>query len=319
MSFPAQVQSQIERVRELQQQLGDTPPAEPSTPNDDTDDDNTNTPTVTQDQYDQLLQRYRTLQGMYNADVPRMRTQLHEKDLQITGLTQRVAALEASKPAAPPSDDQTKYVTEEDEEEYGKALDVMRKAAKEEVASYQARIADLEAKISQLNGVAPTVEELKQHADNMEKKAFWDAIEGAVPDWRKINEDQGFKSWLLEVDSVTGANRQQFLRDAQATRDSRRVIGFFEEWKRITAGTTKPKTTPSAPHTTPRSELEHQISPGPSRASPATTREPKVYTRKDISDFYRDVAAGKYSGRQAERGQIEADIFAAQREGRITQ
>ena len=42
-----------------------------------------------------------------------------------------------------------------------------------------------------------------------------------------------------------------------------------------------------------------------------------VYTHDDIKTFYRYVQQGVYAGQEALKQQIEADIFAAQREGRV--
>ena len=44
----------------------------------------------------------------------------------------------------------------------------------------------------------------------------------------------------------------------------------------------------------------------------------KTYSPDDIKLFFNDVRSGKYRGREAERDRIERDIFAAQRDGRIT-
>jgi hypothetical protein len=42
-----------------------------------------------------------------------------------------------------------------------------------------------------------------------------------------------------------------------------------------------------------------------------------MYTAQDISRFYTECAAGKWRTREADRAAIDADIIAAQHEGRI--
>jgi hypothetical protein len=66
--------------------------------------------------------------------------------------------------------------------------------------------------------------------------------------------------------------------------------------------------------------LEKQVSPGRSRSTgtPASANQGKTYSPADIQKFFNDVRAGKYKGREPERSRIERDIFAAQRENRIT-
>jgi hypothetical protein len=44
-----------------------------------------------------------------------------------------------------------------------------------------------------------------------------------------------------------------------------------------------------------------------------------VWTNTEISAFYRDVTAGKYRSREADRVRIETDIISAASEGRVRQ
>jgi hypothetical protein len=67
------------------------------------------------------------------------------------------------------------------------------------------------------------------------------------------------------------------------------------------------------------SELERQVAPGKGRSTGNPTgTNAKTYSPDDIKNFFNDVRQGKYKGREAERDRIERDIFAAQRENRIT-
>jgi hypothetical protein len=49
----------------------------------------------------------------------------------------------------------------------------------------------------------------------------------------------------------------------------------------------------------------------------STTSGNRTYTRDDIKQLYEQHQKGAYAGRQAEWNRIEADIFAAQRDGRL--
>lgn len=327
MSRPAQLEKQMERVKELQDaMLQDDPavnttdpatvvdtPMEPVTPA------AIEPPaTVSKDEYDKLDQRYRTLQGMYNADQVRNRGEISNLHSTLQEMETKLAELQkASKPAAAAP---TKYITDKDEEEYGDTLDMMRRAAREEAEAIAAkdrdalleRIAQLEAQTGQLrNTVVPTVESLSRAQSDQIKAEFWAAINTQVPDWKTINDTQEFKDWLLAKDPITGGNKQYFLDEASRDFDAPKVIRFFNEWKRIAAGGPTP-----APNTA-QDALERMVAPGPARSAPANPNEKKRWTNDEIGKFYADVNRGVYTNK-VERDRIEADIFLAQQEGRVT-
>jgi hypothetical protein len=61
----------------------------------------------------------------------------------------------------------------------------------------------------------------------------------------------------------------------------------------------------------------------PGRAKPASgngiavAADKPVFTRAQISGFYSNAGRNAYAGREADRKRDEAEIFAAQREGRV--
>ena len=331
MSRPAQLEQQIARVKELQAEMleGDKPPVD-----DQGDNDAGTTPpepakpaavvempaTVSKEEFDKLEQRYRTLQGMHNADVNRYRGEISTLQSALQDLEDRVVAAENA--AKTSTYTPAKYVTAEDEEEYGDTLEMVRRAAREEAENiaakreqaYLDRIAQLEQQIGHVqNTVVPKVEDLTTSRAEQIKAEFWAAINAQVPDWQTINQDPKFREWLLDEDQVTGANRQQFLSQAQKQLNAQRVIRFFEEWKRTQAGGQTP-----APKKTAQSDLEKLVAPGTSKGGAAVVQpEKKTWTHADIGAFYADVTRGKYINRPEERKKIENDIFAAQAEGRV--
>jgi hypothetical protein len=52
-------------------------------------------------------------------------------------------------------------------------------------------------------------------------------------------------------------------------------------------------------------------------AAAAAPAEKPFFTSAQITRFYADVNSGKYRGREADKAKLEAQIFDAQREGRI--
>lgn len=335
MALPEQIRKQTEAVQELYKQLNQGgEEAQPEA----TETENVETPTADGDSpatneaqapsedksvgeedpnSETYAQRYRTLQGMYNAEVPRLHTQNRELQQRVQQLEQLLATMSATKlqqpaqTAAPVT-----LVTDEDRAEYGESIDMMRKVAREELSYVAQEIAALKNALAQLQmNVVPQVQSIATYQAQTAEQQFWSALAQAIPNWREINDNPDFQAWLLAVDPFTGITRQVLLEDAQRNLDVNRVINFFRVWIELNGGADAGK---NSNRKAPASELERHVSPGKSRNTGAPSTQPgKIYTPEDIRKFFSDVRQGKYKGREAERDRIERDIFAAQREGRI--
>ena len=332
MSIPKQVQKQSEEVQELYKQInGETEEAqataeaapeeavnnvaEPTTSDSVEEQAPQSEPQEQAESGDQepkqndWQQKYRSLQGMYNADVPRLNAENRD-------LAARVSQLEGllsnmNEPAQQTPVQSEKLITDDDVKEYGDSIAVMRKAAREEVAQ---EIAQLRQQVGQLQGVLPQVQQVQAQQKKSGEQTFWSTIASEVPNWSDINNDPDFQSWLLEIDPLTGISRQTYLEDAQKNLDANRVVTFFRTWE----GATGKTNTAHADRTAQQSQLQKQVAPGRSRNNGVkASGQNRTYTPNDIQEFYSDVRKGKYKGRDDERGRIERDIFAAQQEGRI--
>jgi len=348
MALPEQIRKQTEAVQELYKQLngdgtngdGATPPADGGTPPNEPvgnstppADENAATNNAAQppsdehangggkDAEDTLNQKYRTLQGMYNAEVPR----LHQQNKELTGRLQQMEQLLATisaqqatgRPVSGAQPQIEPLITDKDQEEYGESLDVMRRVTREELIPVAQKIVQIERMLQQLQvNVVPQVKNLAQRQAMTAEQQFWSDLATMVPNWKDINEDDDFKTWLLEVDPLTGISRQTYLEDAQNNLDVRRVGNFFRSWLELTGQANVAQNTR---RNVSASELERQVAPGKGRSAGAPTgTAAKMYSPDDIRNFFNDVRQGKYKGREAERDRIERDIFAAQRDGRIT-
>lgn len=338
MAIPEQVRKQSEAVQELYKQLNDdtapaggtptesevvggedmdqqadevdnddaarAPAGEQTTGASDTEDENSET----------YAQRWRSLQGSYNATV-RQKAELEQR---VQQMEQLLATLSQSQPAAStqpePEAAPVRYVTDQEVDEYGESIDVMRKVSREELVPVAQRLAQIEGLLQQMQAtVVPQVQAVSQRQQMTAEQQFWSDLTNYVPDWREINDNGDFQSWLLETDPLTGVNRQTYLEDAQRSLDAHRVSAFFRAWLESTGQATVAQSTPK-----PAAELEKQVAPGRSRGvGSAASKQPKTYTPDDIKKFFDDVRSGKYKGREQERDRIERDIFAAQRENRI--
>lgn len=340
MAIPEQVRKQAEAVQEMYKQIAQSEDTGSGDAADDTAQEASVTRTEVQadstatnhaapavvveqkatadsTQDEAVLQKYRTLQGMYNAEVPRLHQQNKEMQQRVQQLEQLLAAMNESRsgstPASPTSHD--KLVSEQDVAEYGESLEVMRKVTREELYPVAQRIAAIEAALKQMQtSVVPQVQAVAHRQQVSAEQQFWADLSAEVPNFRHINDDQDFQTWLLQADPLTGITRQTYLEEAQRALDARRVANFFRTWTE----TTGQSITAQSP-TRSSSELEKQVAPGKSRntGAPTTPNQSRTYTPQDIQKFFNDVRAGKYKGRDQDRARIERDIFAAQREGRI--
>ena len=106
-------------------------------------------------------QKYRTLQGMYNKEVPSLNAQNRELNSRVSQLESLLGTMnKQEKPAEPVVAD--KLITDSDIEEYGDSIEIMRKAAKEELSGQMGRVAQLEQEIAKLRGVVPQVQQVQQ-------------------------------------------------------------------------------------------------------------------------------------------------------------
>jgi hypothetical protein len=262
-------------------------------------------------------QRWRSQQGIVNA----VNRKLQEAEARTANLERLVATLQSA-PAAPQAQHtQSRLVTDTDVTEYGSEMvDFARRVTREEMAPIAQALHDLNRRMEQLQGMAPTVQRVVANQQASAEQSFADKLTRAVPDWGRINDDPGFHEWLLTPDGMTGLQRQTYLADAEQSLDLQRVVSIFNAWKRESgAQTTSVTPVPTPTATSNASKLEKQVAPGRASASVAapSQRAEKQYSPADIAAFYKDKLQGKFKGREAEAIAIERDIFKAQGEGRV--
>jgi hypothetical protein len=334
MAVPKQIQKQSEEVQQLYKDLeeertaspeGEAPaPAEaptelaPASPDSATEEAPAPAPIEPGDgtQEETFEQKYRTLQGMFNTEVPRLNAENQELTGRVTQLEQLISTMQTATPTPEPEPVPApkSVLTPEEEEEYGESIDIMRKVSQEVAADQARQIAALTTTVNELRGtIVPRVEDISNRQAQTADQTFWSQLTDSVPNWRDINENQDFQTWLLETDPLSGMTRQSYLEDAQRNLDVVRVASFFSSWEKASG------TAPAQPsRIAPTSELERQVAPGRGRntGTPGAVDQ-KTYSSQDIAKFFDDVRRGVYRGREEERDTLERDIFAAQAEGRI--
>jgi hypothetical protein len=211
-------------------------------------------------------------------------------------------------PPKPP----TQFLTPEDEQNYGRdLLDVTQRAA-------------MHAVVPHLQHLEQQNVELQRKLAREQRRALDNAVELAVPDYRVIDRNPRWHRWLLGIDVLSGRVRQTLLNEAISAGSAPRVISFFNSFLSEEAATGHIESAPSQPAAAPREPAIPLTSlAAPGRARPATggdaslPQDKPVYTRAQIKELYRAQQKGAYVGREAEWARLEADIFAAQREGRF--
>jgi hypothetical protein len=257
--------------------------------------------------------KYRVLQGKYNSEVPRLAADLRAMRQQLDELQQARTAAPQTPPAASPDNQKKEVVTNEEVEEYGEDLiNLIRRVARAEAAQIETM---LKPKIEQVEGrVVETVQ--RQASQNV-----FSVLDRDVQDWREINKSPDFVEWLSQSDPYVGDTRKNLLMSAFQEGDADRVAAFFKGYLAHRQLVSPPPPAPAAtPAPAPAVTLEQLAGPasGPTGApTPPPPRGAQIVTRAEVQKFYNDVAAGVYRKDPERKAQIEAQIAAALREGRI--
>lgn len=204
------------------------------------------------------------------------------------------------------------FLTPEDEANFGKDLiDFVQRAAKTAVNP-------------QLQHLENKTEQDRRLALKAAQAAMYTQLVGVVPNWEAINDNPRFMTWLRLPDLYSGRIRQQMLNEAFQAANAPRVIAFFQGFVKDEQATGQsgqlPQAQPSNQTPTAAVPLETLVAPGAARPASGNTQVPAekpIYTHSSIAAFYTRVRQGYYAGRDADKQREEAEIFAAQREGRI--
>lgn len=234
--------------------------------------------------------RYKVLEGKYRAEVPRLAADNRDLRTKMDALSAELESLK-SKADQPNST----LISQEDREKYGDdLLDVIKRAAQEQVAAKDQEIAALKSRLESIHS---------DTAKNAEV-SFYDRLSQLTPDWVTVNDDPGFLKWLDEYDGLTGKRRQDLLSDAENSRDADRVSRFFNAWK------SQQKTTTASTN----KALEAQVVPETNKVV-TPPKAKRFFTRAEIADFYSRARRGEVSN--ADMVAVESEIHAATLEGRV--
>ena len=234
--------------------------------------------------------RYKSLIGKYNAEVPRLAASNKELTARLQSIEKELEDLRTAK-----AEPKQSLVKPEEIQEFGEPLvDLIRRAARDEISEKDQEIAALRSRLERFEVSTTKNAEID----------FFTRLSTSVPGWEETNKDEGFLKWLAEYDELTGLQRQDALDDAVRNNDAVRAARFFNKWEEMNR--TKAEAASRS--------LEEQVVPTPV-ANSAPPAGKKIWTRGEIQDFYAKARRGEISDK--DMVSIEADIHAAQVEKRI--
>jgi hypothetical protein len=238
---------------------------------------------------------------MYDREVPTLQSQVNELTTSVSKLTEKLTTT----PPEPPQPAAT-GVTEKDREAFGdELLEVVGRVVSNAISPLLARIAELEGKTT---ATTTQVEQVAKTQTATAQQIMVNRLTELVPDWQAINTDQKFLDWCLTTNPLTGQPNQALL------------AAIFTTYK-AHAGITPSAPTPAQTPVTPaaKAELESQVQPGTNRPSnpQVPTNEARVFTPREVEQFYIALSKGEYKGQEAKAQALEAEIDRAMAEGRV--
>lgn len=332
MALPKQVQKQLDEVEELEKQLeaqGEEVKAKPEvkkkktskkakaedTEVEVTDDEPIEEPVAVEatpaddskeEVSESFKQKYATLRGKYDAEVPRLHQQVKELTDQMNAIRHEAEA--AKKAEAEKPKEKVSYVTDADREEYGDDLiDFQRRVAKEASQEYEDRF-EQQAKV---------IEQLQQQISNTGNQVgevgFTQKLNALVPGFDQLDNDERWVAWLNEYDPMTRGPRRDQAQSAFNSGDAEAVahyVGLFRE------SINEPVANGKSDRQT---ELEKQVTPSRSASTvtKSSGKDSKVYSEKELNNAWTKIRTLNTQGKYDDAEKLEAELTAAYMEGRV--
>ena len=311
MALPRQVEAQLKELEAIEKQLSgvqEQPPepqsAEPTTEAQpepaEPQPEATPKPVANEVPEETWQQKYRTLKGMYDAEVPRLHAQVKELNQRMEQL-QRAAEAPKTEPQART---QEKLVTDADVQAFGEDLiEVQRKVAREVAQEFRADLDAMKAENAQLRA------QLQTTSAQVVESSFEQKLTQLVPDFSAVNADPKWIAWLNEIDPMIRAPRKTIAQDAFARGDAEGVAYYVDLFKQTQS--------PEEPRKRKSSEIELQVQP--KRNAPATTASQtgRTYTTSDIDRMFQQVRQLGAAGKLEDARKLEAEIDSAYMESRV--
>lgn len=239
-------------------------------------------------QLEAIEHKYKTLAGIVRS-----------KDDEIRRLQELIANFNDAMNTTQAQTNQTFSADEQkDIDDFGADLVAMvKRYVSRGVSEIEQRLIRLEQAISQTTNVV----------QETQKERFERRLTELVPDWREIDVDPDFATWLQ-----SNRARVDLVRQYMAAYDAEGVAELFLQYKALHAKLNSDAQQPTL--TKPKPDLERKVAPAKGRTSTPTVQpEKKVWTRSEIAEVYRNQR--RYDAKTF--AELEREIANAQREGRV--
>lgn len=259
-------------------------------------------------------QRYRTLQGKYDAEMRAMREIVQTQQVTMDKLMENNRSFVApTAPAPAPQQSPEDYlrslgISEKELADYGELLPIVARLAQNMIKPTAAK---LEA---ELNNTRQAAAQTSTALIADRQRALFAALDAHTivgSSWRVLNDDTDFLAWLDQFDILSGVSRRNLMTDAFQKLDLTRIAAIFGAYiqedsaRRSTLGPTVDINTLTAPGT-PR---------GGAAEAPGGANSKRMISEGEIANFYSRVRRKLVSPEEYKA--FSAEIATATAEGRI--
>ena len=233
--------------------------------------------------------RFNAINGKYYAEVPRLAEQIRE----LKGrLQQAEQAMHEKAQQAPPQTDPPTSVSRdalnEYDEEFGKMYDL--------VQAQQAKIDALQSVLDQVQGNVTQVHQAQQMSED---QRFWRDLLNAVPDFDRLNGDEGakikadpeFSAWLEGVDGFSKMRRRDIGEVLMKKRNVSDIKDFFDTFKASRKSRQVPPPPPKQASTEPQSR---STSMDAVQQQQQQQQQGEIFSKADVEELYRLRRVGEY-------------------------
>jgi hypothetical protein len=320
MYVPAAVKRQLEAAQKLvddQVEPGDESPAETSveTPvGEEAPQDVAPDPDARK--REDWKHKYQVLKGKYDAEIPELTNRLAVIGSTVEAQTNLIADLQQRRqettatpaPSTTPSP-KLDVIDETEFEGYGESIVKL--------------VRQLNALVKTGNAapVAPTVDPgFEQRISRIEaqvvktaEQEYYEALDRSVPDWKVVNKDPKFLTWLQQLDPITEIVRMAAIKRGAQQFNSRQVINIFTAYKKEAGIKDKP--------TPVKKDIGAQVQVVPSTTGSEGDQEveareaAKYATREEFSEAKNKFIKGRLS--EADFNKVAARFQAAIRDKKV--
>jgi len=203
-----------------------------------------------------------------------------------------------SKIVVPKVDPFAETFTQEDRDNVGEeAIALMQKAAQ---AAADAKVAPIleQERLRQAREADANTNAIRNDRIEMQQ-LFENKLETLVPNYKEINYDPNFETFIKEADPVNGGSRLQHFKAAEASGNVAVVANYMKEFQ-------------------PVDKLAAKVNPEGTGSKTVVKSNKKVMIpHKEVIKFYDDVSKGLYKGKDKIATKLEAKYDKAFAENRI--